>query len=274
MTTEPQVNRTLWDELGWRGIFLIKVPSLPIILLGAMIAVVGITPHDSITVVYFGVGFAAVIGLILTRVSLPAIRHPRQRILLCGAVVVTTILASAIDANFYVWMTGLILVLLGLAFVALQGWVRSTLTAHNLFAYHVFWSPAIDYAAIYGIDSDGHIEKQLDCVDTAQILLNLGRFALPPQDCAQQVAVWDDIAARAIHALEELNRTLASSGQGHNARVVFDVDMGGFVYLRLHPNRFLFAATLDQRYLNDNSFDADVLRLYQDYMRRVSVQQA
>jgi len=268
-------ERTLWDELGWRAIFLTKVPALPIILLGAMLAVVGITPHErGEVVVYFGVGFAAIIGLVLTQIPVPAVRHPRQRILLCGAVVLTTVLAYAIDANPVIWMAGLVLVLVGLIFVGVQGLVRSALTAQGLFAYHVYWSPAIDYAAIFGVGPDGRLTKQLECIHDGQIQQNLRRFALPPQDAREQVAIWDAIAEETIRSLEQLDKALASSGHGNNVRVVFDVDMGGFIYLRLSPHRFLFAATLDQRFFNDNTFDADVLRLYHDYMRRSSVKEA
>lgn len=267
-------ERTLWDELGWRAIFLTKVPALPVILLGVMLTVIGVTPHKSDEVIYFGVGFAAVVGLVLTQIPVPAVRQPRQRILLCGAVVLTTVLAYAIDANPVIWMAGLVLVLLGLVFVGVQGLVRSALTAQGLFAYHVYWSPAIDYAAIFGVGPDGHLTKQLECIHDGQIQQNLRRFALPSQDAREQVAVWDAIAEETIRSLGRMNDALASSGHGNNVRVVFDVDMGGFVYLRLGPHRFLFAATLDQRFLNDNSFDADVLRLYHDYMRRGSVKEA
>src|SRR5262245_18803829 len=110
-TASHLAERTLWDELGWRAIFLTKVPSLPIIMLGIMLAVIAVTPRGDYAVIYFGVGFAAITGLVLTQVPVPAVRHPRQRILLCGAVVLTTVLAYIIDVNKYVLAVGLALVL-------------------------------------------------------------------------------------------------------------------------------------------------------------------
>jgi hypothetical protein len=116
-------------------------------------------------------------------------------------------------------------------------------------------------------------------VDRPALGRHLHRFALVPADADDkaaegQVAAWDRAAAHLHAGLAALDRAFVATGQGENARAVFDIDMGGFFFTRIHPTRFLFAATLDQAVMNDDSCDRDVRALVRAITLRTSAHRA
>jgi hypothetical protein len=252
-------------------LFLLLVPTLPLIVFGICLLVVGLTPSGEIGVIYLGVGLAALSALLLTALPLHEVRRRQHRLWWSAAVIITAIIAYVFPSSTVFANIGIACILAGFLLRGIQLALERRLTARELLRYHVRRSDGIDYAAIFD-DANGHVSKTDICHQDGQKLKwQMERFALPGSS-ADQVAVWDAIALRIHESLLQLDPSFAASGQGANVRVVFDTDMGGFIYTRLHSGRFLFAAALDQVSLNDDSCDRDVQNLVHAIMTRSSAQ--
>ena len=86
----------------------------------------------------------------------------------------------------------------------------------------------------------------------------LKRFAGPSDTLEEQIKRWDQLVPKLHKAMLSLDGQLVQTGQGENARVVFDVDMGGFFYNRINSHSVLFGATLDQAQVNNGSCDKEM----------------
>jgi hypothetical protein len=251
---------------------LTAVHATPFVVFGLCLIVIGTTPSGDIRVIYLGTGLAALIGLLLTMLPLGEIRLQRARLLWSLAAVLTVLIAFILPPADWVFWTGAACLLFGLALLLLRYWLLPGLTARQLLRFHVRKSEAIDYVAIFDCHGEA-LEKIESCPDEGMLRWHLRRFALPG-NIDDQVKTWDEIARRLHQSLQNLDQTFRRSGQGENSRVVFDIEMGGFIYTRLHHDRFLFAATLDQSYMNDDSCARDVQRLVKALMARSSAHQA
>lgn len=254
-------------------IWLRFVPPGPVGVVGLMLFLIGALPPGRVTTLYAAAG-AGVLGVAWLAV-LPsrALQRLHNRVYwplgVSGALALAFILPAWPQLMYVGGAIGLVAALAGLARRVRERY----LALPELFAEVVGDSDGIDYAALFDLDSDGRPVKVLSATDP-RLPWHLQRFALAPaaddKAAALQVAAWDAVAVRMHEILQGLDTALASTGQGANARAVFDIDMGGLFFTRIHPTRFLFAATLDQAVMNDDSCDRDVRTLVRAIATRTS----
>jgi hypothetical protein len=110
----------------------------------------------------------------------------------------------------------------------------------------------LDYAA-YALAQGPElvIERLITSSNDRQLADLLRRLACTGRTPAKQIELWNQLLPTTHRAMCELDRAFATTGQGENVRIVFDVDMGGFFYTRLGSHAVLFGATLDQAQVNN-----------------------
>ena len=253
------------------------VPPGPTGVVGLMLFIIGAVPAGQMAALYLAVA-CGVLG-VAWLAAMPSRMFHRTQNRLFWPLGISAALAAAFVLPAWeelLWVGGGVGFVAGLSALAHRA-REEYLTLPEAFEEVVQWSDAIEYAALYDVTPDGPV-KVLS--STAPHLgRHLRRFALVPADAddtaaASQVAEWDR-AARHLHdGLAALDRAFVATGQGENVRAVFDIDMGGFFFTRLHPTRFLFAATLDQAVMNDDSCDRDVRALVRAITLRTSAHRA
>ena len=259
--------------LAW----LRRVPPGPTGVVGLMLFIIGAVPAGQVAALYLAVG-CGVLG-VAWLAAMPARMLHRAQNRLFWPLGISAALAAAFILPAWaelIWVgggVGLVAGLSGLAHRAREEY----LTLPEVFEEIVRWSDGIEYAALFDVTPGGPV-KVLWTTDP-RLGRHLRRFALAPGDAddtvaAGQVAAWDAVAAGLHAGLAALDPEFAATGQGENVRAVFDIDMGGFFFTRLHPTRFLFAATLDQAVMNDDSCDRDVRALVRAITLRTSAHRA
>jgi hypothetical protein len=259
--------------LGW----LRFVPPGPTGVVGLMLFILGAIPPGEAVVLYLAVG-CGVLG-VAWLAAMPARMLHRVQNRLFWPLGISAALAAAFvlpAVEELMWVGGGLGVVAALS--ALTHRVREAyLTLPEAFAEIVGWSDGIEYAALFDVAPGGPV-KVLWTVDPS-LARHLRRFALVPPDADDkaaegQVAAWDAVALRLHAGLAALDGAFAATGQGENVRAVFDIDMGGLFLTRIHPSRFLFAATLNQAVMNDDSCDRDVRALVRAITLRTSAHRA
>jgi hypothetical protein len=258
----------MWQALKF---IILSLPAMVLIVLGTALMVISLTPSGDVTVIYVGVGFAALIAVLLTFLPLREMKRRRARFYWTTAVIIAALIAYFFPPSILLLYVGLCLLILGLVIRYVQIYIEDRLTARDLMRFHVLRSATMDYAAIFDFGAD-QLTKSPDLFfsDRRMIEWQMRRFALPG-GVAEQVQIWDDIARQVHRSVDQMDKSFRASSQGENVRVVFDIEMGGFFYTRLSSDRYLFAATLDQTTMNDNSCDRDVQNLVHALLERTSI---
>lgn len=266
--------------------FLLRVPPLawlrlvppgPTGVVGLMLFILGSVPPGQMATLYLAVG-CGVLG-VAWLAAMPSRMFHRTQNRLFWPLGISAALAAAFVLPAWeelMWVggaLGVVAAVSGLAHRAREAY----LTLPEVFEEVVQWSDAIEYAALFDVTPDGPVKVL--CSTDPHLGRHLRRFALATTDADDkaaetQVAEWDRAALHLHAGLTGLDRAFAATGQGENVRAVFDVDMGGFFYTRVHAARFLFAATLDQAVMNDDSCDRDVRALVRAITLRTSAHRA
>jgi hypothetical protein len=173
---------------------------------------------------------------------------------------------------------GSLAIFLGITFLTLVGWCRFFLPRDPstfrrpedrkaAFRYYVaHLRGGLDYALL-GL-GDGEVLEEI--ANTKQILcraIHLPKVAVDSSPARirtvdDQVQFWRQMALTLHKRMAELDALIATANQGHNRRIVFDAEYGGFFfkYLRLpdpsspvDSGQFLFGATLNQIELDNQT---------------------
>ena len=253
------------------------VPPGPTGVVGLMLFILGAVPAGQFAALYMAVG-CGVLGVAWLAAMPSRMLHRAQNRLFWPLGI-----SAALAAGFVLpaweelmWVGGGVGLVAGLSWLAHRA-REEYLTLPEVFEEIVGWSDGIEYAALFDVTPAGPV-KVLWTADP-RIARHLHRFALAPADAADEaaggpVAEWDRVAVHLHAGLAGLDRAFTPTGQGENVRAVFDIDMGGFFFTRIHPTRFLFAATLDQAVMNDDSCDRDVRALVRAITLRTSAHRA
>lgn len=176
---------------------------------------------------------------------------------------------------------GSLAIFLGVTFLTLVGWCRFFLPRDpttfrrpedrkKAFKYYVTQlRGGLDYALL-GL-GDGEVLEEV--AHPKQILsraVHLPKVAVegaPPRvrTVDDQIQFWRQMALNLHNRMAELDALIATAHQGHNRRIVFDAEYGGFFfkYLRspdptsaIDSGQFLFGATLNQIELDSQTAES------------------
>lgn len=258
-------------------VWLRFVPPGPTGVVGLMLFILGAMPSGQIAGLFLAV-LCGVLGVTWLAAMPSRMLHRAQNRLFWPLGISASLAAAFVFPAWpeLIWIGGAIGMIAALS--ALSHRAREAyLTLPEVFEEIVGWSDAIEYAALFDVTDTGPVKVL--CAADASISRHLKRFALVPvigddQATEKQVAAWDAVALRLHTGLAALDAAFAPTGQGENVRAIFDIDMGGFIFTRIHPTRFLFAATLDQSVMNDDSCDRDVRTLVRAITLRTSPHRA
>jgi hypothetical protein len=101
--------------------------------------------------------------------------------------------------------------------------------------HYLRWSRLLDYAALYTVEG-GRVEKQATVtLPTKAVFAHMTRVdsmavpvgADPAKAVDDQLAKWDDFAARCFDKWGDLDQLVAPARQGDNVLILFDLQFGG-----------------------------------------------
>jgi hypothetical protein len=101
--------------------------------------------------------------------------------------------------------------------------------------HYLRWCRQLDYAAVFSVEG-GKVEKQAFVTLPAKAVFThmsrIDSIALPPDAAPakaveEQLAKWDDLAARCFAGWADLDRLVAPARQGENVLILFDLQFGG-----------------------------------------------
>jgi hypothetical protein len=101
--------------------------------------------------------------------------------------------------------------------------------------HYLRWSRQLDYAAVFSVEGT-RVEKQAHfALPTKTVFTHMARvdsIALPPDAAPakaveEQLAKWDELAARCFAGWGDLDRLVAPARQGENVLILFDLQFGG-----------------------------------------------
>lgn len=259
--------------LGW----LRHVPPGPTGVVGLMLFILGVMPAGHVAGLFLAIA-CGVLGVTWLAAMPSRMLHRAQSRLFWPLGISASLAAAFVFPAWeeLMWIGGAIGMIAALSALAHRA-REAYLTLPEVFEEIVGWSDAIEYAALFDVTDAGPVKVL--CAADESIARHLKRFALLPaagdeKATENQVAAWDAVAVRLHSGLIALDAAFAPAGQGENVRAIFDIDMGGFIFTRIHPTRFLFAATLDQSVMNDDSCDRDVRALVRAITLRTSPHRA
>jgi hypothetical protein len=101
--------------------------------------------------------------------------------------------------------------------------------------HYVRWSRKLDYTAVFTVEG-GRVEKQAWFTLPAKTIfahmqrvdsITVSPDATPAKAVEEQLAKWDDLAARCFARWGELDQLVAPARQGDNVLILFDLQFGG-----------------------------------------------
>lgn len=101
--------------------------------------------------------------------------------------------------------------------------------------HYLRWCRQLDYAAVFTVEG-GRLDKQAAFALPAKtVFAHMGRVdsialpadAVPAAAVEEQMARWDDLAARCFAQWNDLDRLVAPARQGDNVLILFDLQFGG-----------------------------------------------
>ena len=254
-------------------IWLRFLPTGPSFLIGIAFVLLATVPAGDLDVIYLGSGVALLGIMRLAVIPMRELTRYRNRVYWPASISLIFIVAFVLPPIGELLWIGIAFFVAGSLSPLAAVVYEDGLSVQKLIRDSVRHSGVIDYAALFDVRDGVPVRTDACYADRRRIEWQMRRFALPGTP-ADQVAIWDAIAAQLYAAVSEMDKNFASSGQGENGRVVFDIDMGGMFFTRIHRDRFLFAVTLDQTCMNDNSSDRAVRRLVRQIALRTSTRLA
>ncbi|QEL17753.1 hypothetical protein [Limnoglobus roseus] len=128
--------------------------------------------------------------------------------------------------------------------------------------YYTALRGGIDFAALIRLGREEGTKPQVLAVgvNRAEIQERLAATS-HPEAADDRIRHWLDLAVELHHEFAALNGRLAKGGQGHNRRVLLDVQYGGYLFQYVRPPEsgddvlFLFAATVLQQEVTTRQFE-------------------
>ena len=253
-------------------VWLRYLPVGPLILLGLCLLLVAFVPAGDVQAVYLALAFAALGIMGLAVVSVRELQRLQNRVSYPLTIGVSLLCAYVLPPIVEFYFVGVGLVVLGLLAKVVSARYEAGLTFARYLIEVIRGSDALDYAAVFDA-AGGAAKLSEEAIGVSRIKWRMLRFALPGT-LDEQIAAWRRVGAAFHEAMQKLDALFDAAGQGGSVWVVFDIDMGGFFFARIHADRYVFAATLDQQSMNDRTSERDVRRLVRGLMARTSARRA
>jgi hypothetical protein len=128
--------------------------------------------------------------------------------------------------------------------------------------YYTALSGGLDFAVLIRLAKTDGAKPEIIAmgVNRSELQTRLEHL-VPYRTVDTQIEWWKALSLEIQHELERLNGPLGRAGQGHNRRVLLDVQFGGYLFQYLRPPEvghdivFLFAATLLQQEVDNRQFE-------------------